>query len=78
VVVFTKYDLLLRTKVAELQEDQGGRYSEDLDMRSKQEAQKALNTCVKFLERTVKGMNIQMPRYVTVSSAISHSLFDRC
>jgi len=68
VVVFTKYDLLVRTKWAELHEDQAGRYSEDLDKRSKQEAEKALHTCVKFLERTVKGMNIQMPRYVTVST----------
>jgi len=78
VVVFTKYDLLLRTKKAELQEDQAGRYTEDLDIRSKQEAEKALHTCVKFLERTVKGLNIQMPRYVTVSSVLSHSLFDQC
>lgn len=75
-VIFTKYDLLLRTKVSELREDL---VAEDrLPEESKQESQKALDKCVDLLQRTVKTLNIPMPPYVTVSSAISHSLFDLC
>jgi hypothetical protein len=78
VVVFTKYDKLLRTKKGELQEDNPGMKPKVLDEWSKMGAQEVLDICVQSLERTMSGMNTPMPRYVNVSSIISHSLFDRC
>ena len=75
-VIFTKYDLLIRTKVSELQEDH---VAENLlAKQSEEESKNALNKCVDLLDRTVKSRNIPMPPYVTVSSAIFHSLFDQC
>lgn len=62
--------------MSELREDL---VAEDrLDEESKHETQKALDKCVDLLQRTVNSMNIPMPSYVKVSSAISHSLFDQC
>ena len=78
VVVFTKYDKLLRTKKRELQEDHPGLKPEVIDERSKKEAQQALDRCVQSLKNTMSEMNTPMPHYVNVSSRISHSLFDRC
>ena len=78
VVVFTKYDRLLRTKKDELQEDHPGLKPEVIDERSKKEAQQALDRCVQSLKNTMSEMNTPMPHYVNVSSRISHSLFDRC
>jgi hypothetical protein len=78
VVVFTKYDRLLRTKKDELQEDHPGLKAEALDKRSKKEAQQVLGICVQSLERTMSGMNTPMPHYVNVSGIISHLLFDQC
>jgi hypothetical protein len=78
VVVFTKYDKLLRTKKGELQDDNPGMKPVVLDQRSKEEAQQVLHICVESLERTMSGMNTPTPRYVKVSSIISHSLFDQC
>ncbi len=77
-VVFTKYDRLLRTKKDELQEDHPGLKPEVIDERSKKEAQQALDRCVQSLKNTMSEMNTPMPHYVNVSSRISHSLFDRC
>ena len=75
-VIFTKYDLLLRTKISELQED---KLPEELvGDQSKIESQNALKKCVELLERTVNTLKIPVPTYVTVSSTISHSLFDQC
>ena len=75
-VIFTKYDLLLRTKISELQED---KLPEELvGDQSKKESQIALEKCVDLLQRTVKILKIPMPTYVTVSSTISHSLYDQC
>ena len=78
VVVFTKYDRLLRTKKGELQEDNPGMKPEVLDKRSKKEAQQVLDICVQSLERTMSEMNTPMPHSVNVSGTISHSLFYRC
>lgn len=77
VVVFTKYDQLLRSKKAELEEDGARPDSEDLGTRSKEEAQRALDVCVQSLERAMIRTQTPMPRYEKVSSMISHfSFFD--
>jgi len=74
VIVFTKYDKLVRTKRAELQEDgDGDSLSEDaLDEKSREESQKALDICIQSLERTLRSMETpksQTPKlhYVNVS-----------
>ena len=77
VVVFTKYDRLLRTKRAELRDDDNSLTSEVLEKRSKEEGQKVFATCVQSLERTVSRLKIQMPLYVKVSSIVSYSCFDQ-
>ena len=72
VIVFTKYDKLVRTKRAELQED-GGDLSEDrLLEKSKEGAQKALEVCIQSLQRTLRDMQLPesqtpKPRHVNVS-----------
>ena len=75
VVVFTKYDQLLRSKKAELEEDGAPPDSEDLGTRSKEEAQRALDVCVQSLERAMVRTQTPMPRYEKVSSTTSHFLF---
>jgi hypothetical protein len=75
VVVFTKYDQLLRSKKAELEEDGARPNSEDLERRSKEEAQRALEVCVQSLERAMVRTQTPMPRYEKVSSMTSHSHF---
>ena len=77
-VVFTKYDRLLRTKKGELQEDNPGMKPEVLDKRSKKEARQVLDICVESLKNTMSEMNTPMPQSVNVSGTISHSLFYRC
>jgi hypothetical protein len=72
VVVFTKYDLLVRTKKARLRRDKKGLDSGVLDKRSEEEARKVLATCVQSLEHTMNRMKAQMPRYANVSSIIFH------
>src|SRR6267142_1808590 len=74
VVVFTKYDQLLRSKKAELEEDGARPDSEDLGTRSKEEAQRALDVCVQSLERAMVRTQTPMPRYEKVSSITSQSL----
>jgi len=68
VVVFTKYDRLIRTKKDELQEDEGDLAPGDLDRRSREEAQGALDKCLESLKRTTIRLQTPMPRYVKVSS----------
>jgi hypothetical protein len=77
VVVFTKYDKLLRTKKDELQEDDPKMKPEVLDKQSKKEAQQVLDICVESLKRTMNEMQTPM-HYVKVSGMLFHSLFDRC
>ena len=76
-VVFTKYDLLVRTKKVRLRRDKKGFDSGALDKRSEEEARKALAICVQSLEHAMSRMKTQMPRYANVSSIVSHSFFDR-
>jgi hypothetical protein len=74
VVVFTKYDRLIRTKKDEIQEDEGDLAPGELDRRSREDAQEALDKCLESLKRTTKRLQTPMPRYVKVSS-IKHSLY---
>ena len=73
VIVFTKYDRLVRTKRVELQEDDDSLSEDVLRERSKEEAQKVLHVCIESLERTLRDMETresQMPKphHVNVSS----------
>jgi hypothetical protein len=74
VVVFTKYDRLVRTKRTELEEDNVNLSPEDLDKRGEEEAQKALETCVQSLENTSRrlGLKNQTIRHANISSIFSH------
>ena len=79
VVVFTKYDQLLRSKKAELEEDGARPDSEDLEKRSKEEAKRALDVCVESLKQAMVRTQTPMPRYEKVSSMTSPtSFFDWC
>ena len=71
-VIFTKYDLLIRSRKDELQED---KFDGDLHTGSRMEAQESLKKCVKSLEDTMRGLKEKtpMPKYVQVSSTISRS-----
>jgi len=75
VVIFTKYDLLIRSRKDELQED---KFDGVLDTESRKEAQISLDKCVTSLQDTMKRMQTPMPPYVQVSSMISNSSFDQC
>jgi ribosome recycling factor len=75
VVVFTKYDLLVRTKKAELKLQER---SEDLDELSKEEAQKALDSYVQSLEHAMESVEAPTPPHVKVSSIISHFFYAQC
>jgi hypothetical protein len=71
VVVFTKYDLLIKTKRVRLERRKlSGK--EDLNKRSKEEARKVLDECVRSLEGAMVRLEIPVPRYVNVSSMTSH------
>jgi hypothetical protein len=68
VIVFTKYDRLVRTKKDELQEDEGDLAHDVLNTRSKEDARRAFDVCLDALQRTMARMQAPMPRYVNVSS----------
>ena len=74
-VVFTKYDRLVRTKKAELREDYEGLNGDELDKMSRDEAKKALEsfTNSESVKRAMKDIF-----HVKVSSMISHSFLDQC
>ena len=77
VLVFTKYDKLLRTKKYELEQDHKKSLdSKVLDKQSSAAAQKAFEKCVRSLEETMKGWNTPMPSHVNVSSIVPFSFFD--
>jgi len=78
VVIFTKYDRLVRTKRAELREDYEDLWGEELYKLSREEAQISLDNCVTSLRDTMKRMQIPMPPYMPMSSMISRYLFDQC
>ncbi|KAI0246579.1 hypothetical protein BJV78DRAFT_1286286 [Lactifluus subvellereus] len=67
VIVFTQYDKLVRTKEAELLEDDEGIDSAALKRKSEKEAGKAFEICVQSLQRTMDRLKIPMPYYVKVS-----------
>ena len=56
IIVFTKYDRLVRTKRVELQEDDDSLSEDVLRERSKEEARKVLDVCIQSLEHTLGGM----------------------
>jgi hypothetical protein len=67
VIVFTKYDRLVRTRRAELQEENNGLSEDVLRERSEEEARKAFDKCIQLLERTLRDTNTPKPRHVNVS-----------
>ena len=75
VVVFTKYDRLVRAKKAELKEDHNDLRGEELDKPSREEARKALEFFVNA-ESVKEAMN--GIRHLNVSSMLSHSFSDQC
>ena len=77
-VVFTKYDRLLRSKKIELKGDSDHSDPDDLSRRSKEESRKVLDGCVQSLKGAMIRLETQMPRHVNVSSIIFHSFSDQC
>ena len=75
VVVFTKYDLLVKTKRVKLQRGNKGLDSVVLNKQSEEEAQKVLDICVQSLEEAMSRLKTQMPRYVHISSIFFSFLF---
>ncbi|KAI9456039.1 hypothetical protein BJY52DRAFT_608525 [Lactarius psammicola] len=64
VIVFTQYDRLVRTKKAELEEDEGITDP----VRSEEDAQKAFEKCLGLVRRTIERyLKVPMPRYAKVS-----------
>ena len=64
VIVFTQYDRLLRTKIAELAEDEGITDH----ARSEEDARKAFDKCVGLVEKTItRYLKVPMPRFAKVS-----------
>ena len=74
VIVFTKYDLLVRTKKAKLKMGKKNLDTGFLDKSSKEAAEKEFND---FVKRVTERMQTPMPPYARVSSIISHSFFDQ-
>jgi len=68
VIVFTKYDALVRTKRYELQEEDGSLSEDALRERSKEKARRAFDRCIRSLERTLRDTNTPRPHHVKVSS----------
>jgi len=77
VVVFTKYDLLVKTKRVKLQRANEGLPVDSgvLNKQSEEEAQKVLDICVRSLDQAMSKLKTQMPRYVNVSSIFSPFFF---
>jgi len=67
VIVFTKYDRLVRTKREELQEEDGSLSEDALRERSKEKARRAFDRCIRSLERTLRDTNTPKPNHVKVS-----------
>ena len=66
-VVFTQYDRLVRTKEAELREDNPHIDPTVLRNMSVAEAQKAFKVCLQSLQRTADRLRIPMPPHAKVS-----------
>jgi hypothetical protein len=67
VIVFTQYDRLVRTKKAEMKEEQPFLDDDTLNSRSVEEAWKAFEICLQSLQRTSRRLGIAMPPYARVS-----------
>lgn len=67
VMVFTKYDRLVRTKRGQLKKDHPYMDDHTLDSRSAEEASKAFEKCLRFLGYTMRRLKIQMLPYARVS-----------
>ena len=67
VIVFTKYDRLVRTKTEELREEDASLSGDVLRERGKEEARKAFDKCIRSLELTLRDVNAPMPPHVNVS-----------
>jgi hypothetical protein len=76
VVIFNKYDLLVRARTDELQEDKFSQEQGALYTESRKEAQISLDKSVTSLQVTMRRMQMPMPPYVKMSCMISHSFFD--
>jgi hypothetical protein len=68
VIVFTKYDALVRTKEYEMQEEDDSLSEDVLRQRSKEEARKTFDECIQSLERILRDTNTPKPHHVNVSS----------
>jgi hypothetical protein len=68
IIVFTKYDALVRTKRYELEDDDDSLSEDALHQRSKEEARKILDQCIQFLEHILGDTNTPKPHHVNVSS----------
>ncbi|KAI9433107.1 hypothetical protein H4582DRAFT_2082560 [Lactarius indigo] len=66
VIVFTQYDRLVRTKKAEIEEDEG---IKDPDpVRYEEDARRAYEKCLYLVKRTIEGyLKVPMPYYAKVS-----------
>ncbi|KAI0245667.1 hypothetical protein BJV78DRAFT_1287354 [Lactifluus subvellereus] len=73
VIVFTQYDKLVRTKEAELREDNEGIDPAALERWSEEEAREAFKICLDSLQRTMDRLKIPMPRYVKFVRAIGRT-----
>ena len=67
VIVFTKYDRLVRTKVDELREEDSSLSGDVLRERGKEKARKAFDRCIWSLERVLRDVNAPKPPHVNVS-----------
>jgi len=67
VIVFTKYDGLVRTKEAVLKEENDTLSDDVRREQGKEEAQKAFDECIQSLEHTLRNTNTPTPRHVKVS-----------
>ena len=75
-VVFTKYDRLLRSKKIELKGDDDGPDSADLIQRSEEEAQKVMDSCLQSLDSAMSRLRTQKLCSAKVSGIISYSFSD--
>jgi GTPase SAR1 family protein len=78
VIVFTKYDRLVRSKQIELSGDQNSPVTADVVERSKVEAEKVMVDCMHSLESAESRLKTQKLNYAKVSSMISRSFADQC
>jgi hypothetical protein len=67
VMVFTKYDRLVRAKRGLLKKIHPNMGDDTLDSRSVEEATKAFDKCLQTLGYTMRRLNVQMPPYARVS-----------